>query len=315
MDPFGEKLEDLKDTDFTFNEQEKFFFVNEDEKVLTYPSQKGVKSFKFESDRKRQICIENFLAFHSFDIGNNEDKNKFLYLLFNGDYEVYQAMLDPEKYKEKIVWKDDFEEGILKTMAEGLKDVEEPFTKVIIRVNQLDDEQLLYALPFTIRPFELYGEVPLPWVVKNKYDQPMVVNLSCFQKEIFLNKEMKVDFYPTENGIEPIILDQEIKNVMFEEIMTRVENFIKKEQEDLFIPEQEDDKKVTVLKFKNGEKDILSAKMGTIKYKFHEIVNLETLKDEKYFDKLKKDSILILVYVPNSDKLLYWAIMNGSQNN
>lgn len=308
MDPFGEKLEDLKDTDFTFNEQEKFFFVNEDEKVLTYPSQKGVKSFKFESDRKRQICIENFLAFHSFDIGNNEDKNKFLYLLFNGDYEVYQAMLDPEKYKKKIVWKDDFEEGILKTMAEGLKDVEEPFTKVIIRVNQLDDEQLLYALPFTIRPFELYCEVPLPWVIKNKYEQPMVVNLSCFQKEIFLNKGLKIDFYPTETGLEPIILDQEKKNGIFSEIMNRVENFIEKEKEEN--EQEEKEGKVTVLKFKNGEKDIISALTGTIKYKFHEIVDLETLKNEVYYDKLKENSVLILTYVPNSEKLLYWAVKN-----
>lgn len=311
MDIFGEKLVDLKDTNFNFNEQEKFFFVNEDEKVLTY--QEG-KSFKFESERKRQICIENFLAFHSFEIGNVEKKDKFLYLLFNGDYEVYQAMLDPEKYKEKIAWKDDFdtaEENVLKTMAEGLKDVEQPFTKVIIRVNELDKESLLYALPFRIHSFELYCEVPLPWVIKNKYDQPMIVNLSCFQKEIFLNKGLKIDFYPTENGLEPIILDQEKKNGIFSEIMNRVENFIEKEKKELFVPEQEGDKKITVLKFKNGEKDIISAWMGTIKYKFHEIVDLESLKDEVYYDKLKEDSVLILTYIPGSEeKLLYWAIKN-----
>jgi len=194
-------------------------------------------------------------------------------------------------------------------MAEGLKDVEEPFTKVIIRVNELDKDLLLYALPFKIRSFELYCEVPLPWVIKNKYDQPMVINLSCIQKELFLNKGIKVDFYPTENGLEPIILDQEKKNSIFSEIMTRVENFIEKEEE--LVPEQEGDKKITVLKFKNGEKDIISAWVGTIKYKFHEIVDLESLKDEVYYDKLKDNSVLILTYVPgNEDKLLYWAVKN-----
>src|SRR3990170_5244467 len=71
MEMFGEKLEALEDTGFTFSDVQEFFFVNVG-KVITYTIASDQKKHpKFCDKSKRNMCLEQFLAYHSIEIGKN----------------------------------------------------------------------------------------------------------------------------------------------------------------------------------------------------------------------------------------------------
>ena len=200
--------------------------------------------------------------------------------------------------------------GIKIDVVENLKDVP-PFTPVIVRITRLDEDSTLYISAFHIHTFQLYAEVPLPWTIKNKYDQPMLVYLSRFQKELFFEKGVKVDFYPTERGLEPIIIDLEKRDNIIKQISHNVLEFLKKEEKE----EQDLTNKVVVLKFKNGERDVISALVGTISYKYYEISEIVDHQDDPHYEKIKEISenntpVLILTYIPNSDQLLYSGLVS-----
>lgn len=311
--------EKLDESGIILNEQEKFFFVNSNSEIVTYTNNNGIKTYNFEKEEKRNICIETFLAFYSLEIeqfdANNLENTLPLYLLFNGDRELYDAMIDPSKYKDKLIWNynggtEENQDKTYLSMVESLKDIKKPFTGVIIRVNKLDEDSLLYIYPIKIRPFELYAEVPLPWII-NKYNQQLIVYLSRFQKDLFFDKKnedenIEVDFYPTDDGVlEPIINDKNIKNKIFQDIIIRLLEYYTKERINI------DPKHVIVLNFKNGDKDVLSAWVGTIRYKYHNIVHIDTLKDQPYYDKLLNPddmiSVLIIAYTPGTEIPLYTA--------
>lgn len=307
---FQEIPEDYQESGIELNEQERYFFVNQENQIITYTNQNGEKTFKFESDKKRQICLEQFLAFHSYDIGNAtlpEDKRSFLYVHFNGDLEVYQTMLNPGEYKDNWSWETDFgEETLFAPLIENLQDIPS-FTPVIVRITRLNEDSTLYISAFHIHTFQLYAEVLLPWTITNKYNQPMLVHLSRFQKELFFEKGVKVDFYPTEHGLEPIIVDIEKRDNILKQISHNILEHLRKEEQDLT-------DKLIVLKFKNGERDVVSALVGTISYQYYEVAAIDEYQDHSLYEKITsvKDTtpILILSYAPDSEQLLYSGIVS-----
>lgn len=250
-------LEKLENCGMTFNDHERQLFVNKNNEVLTYLNDKGVKAVKFSDDKFRLKCIENFLAAHSFEIGNPSEPRpdeSILYISFNGDQEVSDAMLNPLKNKDKLVWKlvSDFDENSnMRKIAEEMKVTDKFFVNVIIRVNKFDEDTLMYLFPFKFKPFELYTEVILPWILENKDKKPLIVYLSCFQYDVFFPKDgngLKVDFYPTPNGHEPIIIDEDKKCSIIANIGSRVDQL-----------ENPDEDDIMVFRFKGGDKDILNA--------------------------------------------------------
>jgi len=305
-----DNLEKLEESGLTLDEFEKQFFVNQNGEVMSYTNSKGEKAVKFVDDKFRLKCLENFLAFHSFEIGNptkDLPDGSVLYLLFNGDQDVAYSMANPTKSKDRMSWvsSSDFAEGSdMRKMVDEMKTKEPSFTNVIIQVNRFNDDQILHMFPFKFRSFELYTEVLLPWVLENKYKQPMIVYLSCFQYDVFFPKDnngVKVDFYPTENGLEPIIIDEEKKCSIIANIASRID-----EKEPI------GDDGVIVFRFKSGDRDILSAWAGNIRYKCYEIATIEDFKDEPIYDKLKESAkpIVVYSYLPGTDQQLYCGIVS-----
>lgn len=272
-------MESLTDFGLVFSEQEKFFFANDKELVYTYLDEEGVKQYYFADDKKRLNCLEKFLAYHSLELGNDNPTNE-ISLAFKNDRELYDAMIDPGNHKDKI--------------SPGSEKRTDKFTNVILKIGKN------YEKVFRINTFELYAEVLLPWMVQNKYNQPMLIFLSKLQMDLLFNKGSKVDFYPTDMGLEPIIIDQEFKRNLLEKITESILKFL-----DTDIKEGE----VLILEFKNGDRDIVSAFAGSIKYKYYQIVNLDTIKDMRYYEKIKdaKKAVLILTYIPDTENLLYYG--------
>ncbi len=297
MEFLGEKIENLKNSGLLLDEQEKFFFVDEKENITIYINKNGVKCPCFTNETKRKICIEKFLAFHSYEIGNSK-KEGVLYLLFNGDKELYNAMLEPEKYKNKIEWRSEFEDELISKMFKEVK-YEKSNIPIFLHVKRLDEDDTLYISSFYINSFELYNEVIFPWKIQNKYNQSMIVYLSKFEKDFLLNGEIKIDFYPTDEGLEPIIIDEEKKKLMLNQIIKKYQCFKEENQ-------------ITVFKFKNGDKDILKAFIGILNVQCCENIEIEKLKNQEYYKELIKfkDPVLFLTYIPRSDKLLYYQILH-----
>jgi hypothetical protein len=303
-------LENLEEAGLTLNDYEKQFFVNQNSEIMSYVNSKGEKAVKFIDDKFRLKCIENFLAFHSFEIGNPTNEipdGAVLYLQFNGDQDVAYSMANPIQSKDRMSWKvaSDFDEGSdMRNMVDEMKNKEPTFTNVIIRINRFNDDDIMYLFPFKFRSFELYTEVILPWVLENKYKQPMVVYLSCFQYDVFFPKNgdgVKVDFYPTDNGYEPIIVDEEKKCSIIANIASRIDE-----------KESVGDAGVIVFHFKSGDRDILSAWAGNIRYKCYEISTIDYFKDEPIYDKLKESAkpIVVYSYLPGTDQQLYCGIVS-----
>ncbi len=296
------------------NDQEKFFFTDESGNPTTYTTSNGSEAPRFSTDAKRLKCIELFLAYHAENTGKSAltDKDKhgsFIYLFFNGDNEVYDASIHPEDHKNKIVWKkrNDFDkESKQYEMSEGLDQIKNPFTAVLAHVNKLDSNDVLFMAPYNVMLYELFTEVRLPWIIQNKDNKPGVAFLSCFQKELFFDngdKNIKVDFYMTPDGYEPAILDEQKRSAIISQVASRI---IENDKSVSDIPENQ----VLVLKFKNGDRDVLSAWAGTIRYKCYDLQSIDDFSNELYYDKLKstKNPILILNYIPGSDKLMYFGV-------
>ena len=137
----------------------------------------------------------------------------------------------------------------------------------------------------------------------------MIVYLSCYQKDVLFSKDnnIKFDFYPTDNGYEVALIDENQKYNIMCRIADNVFKILDKEKSD---EQESSNKKVTVLKFKNGDRDVLSAIAGTIRYKFYEVEDVDNYKDQDYYEKLKEgeNPILFLSYIPDTDKLLHVGI-------
>lgn len=301
MEVFGERQAKLSELDLKLDDQKKWFFTNEDDDVVTY----GENKLKFDTDRKREICIETLLAFHARKIGTEQDEHEsdILYLKFNGDEEVYDSFLSPEKFEDRICWKIDFESDIIQSMARACAEKgKKPFTGVLVHVLQYDSDTTLHLAPMFIHSFELFAEVPLPWVVNNRYDQPMRVDLSCLQKELFFDQGVNVDFYPTENGLEPIILDNEKKLALCAQAIEKVK--IRAGE----IPENH----ILIVDLKNGDRDLVSAAFGTLKYEFYKTLPKEDVAEEEWSEKIKdmNNPAVFNVHVPQSEKILYRGVFD-----
>lgn len=296
------------------DKQETFFFTDESGNPTTYTTSNGSEAPKFSTDSKRLKCIELFLAYHAENTGKtslaNKDKDgSFIYLFFNGDNEVYDASIHPEDHKNKIVWKkrDDFNKDSNQyELADGLDKIKNPFTAVLVHVNKIDSNDILFMAPYNVMLYQLFTEVRLPWIIKTKDNKTGVAFLSCFQKELFFDngdKNIKVDFYMTPNGYEPVILDEQLRSSIISQIASKI---IENDKSVSNIPENH----VLVLKFKNGDRDIFSAWAGTINYKCYDLQNITDFSNEIYYDNLKstKNPILILNYIPGSDKLMYFGV-------
>ncbi len=294
-------IEEANNLSLIFDDQEKPFFID-DGYANVYFDDDGNKIPIMINEKARKLCIETFLAFHSFEIGNPCKPNEFILLEFNGDRQVYDAMVDPEKYADHIQWikYEDYTDNNKEELL-SLKDNNEnpEFTAALIRVRNTSKTKILYELAFRFKSFELYAEILLPWKIKNAEGIAKIVYLSCFQKELLFDQGLKSIFYIHKDKLEPIIIDERKQKILSEITSSAISASydIGKDQ-------------ILVLKFLNGDRDILSAHAGTIRYKYFEIIDIETLKEFEFYEKLKNinQGILIIVYKPDSDEILYYGI-------
>lgn len=270
------------------NEQERFFFKeNTDGK------------YEFIDDSKKNICLQSFLAYHSYSIGNPEKdvSDSFLYLEFKSDREVYNSMINPEKFKDHLQWKPMSEAGDL------VKNLEKPtgdFTVTVVKVVQEDGTDKIVS--HKIRSFELYVEVPLPWIVGKTYNGgDKVAILTKYQKDL-IDGGLKCDYNLVGESYEPIIVDEKSKYGLVCSVIQKLH---------MSGGFKEVGDKVVLLKIKEGDKGLMNA---NVKKCFDcEFVDVETFKDYGYYEKLKNPlpnhiSVVVQVCEPgNVDKAMYYV--------
>jgi len=229
--------EKVSDSGLTFNETEQFFFT-ENDMCLTFLND-GIKTPVFMNETKRLTCVQYFLAYYSYDIGNPNDKqkphkeNSFIYLEYKDDKEVFEAMTKPVKYHDLLKWKtiNDFEGSPVYNLVSTLDLNVQPFTSVIVNVKNI------CLTPFRIRSYELYAEAPMPWYVSRMNpdsgeEEHILVHLSMFQNELIFKRGLSCDFY-LNNGseslrtsqydqYEPIITDRDKRFYILNEIVARL---------------------------------------------------------------------------------------------
>lgn len=247
-------------------------------------------------EKARSLCVETFLAFHSFEIGHTSNKDHFLLLQFNGDAELYKAMVDPQTYHHILEWVDYDEKqmNVFKTNN----------TDTIALIQILKEGEIIYEKAITFNSFDLFSEVLLPWNITNADGICKIIYLSCLQKQTFFDQGLKTLFYIHKEQLEPLIVDER-KTKILEKISKSVLSEINDMKEDETI----------VLRFLNGDRDIMSAFSGTIKYVYYEKVKIDTL-DKEYQEKLTglHKPILVLVYKPESEEVLYYGINSFPSN-
>lgn len=283
-------ISDISKYDIDLSELEKLWFGPENKlKIysvgnISYPS--------FWDEKTRKTAIINYLAYHSYDIGNNcTDEKPYLLLEFSNDRDLLAASHNPSEHDYR--WISDIQTYEIEDI-EHFIDIEKPYTPVVIRIyKNSDHDEILYENIFKIKSLELYAEAKLPWLLKNKYDQPMLVYLSCFQYQIFIKEGLNVDFYPTKEGYEPVIIDPKQRNALLGQILDMIN--------------EKWDKDVLVLKFFNGDRDILSARVGTIKYKYYSFESMDDYKEYEHYEQITKldKPVLVHIYKPGTDDILY----------
>lgn len=356
-----EVLKPLAETGLELNTDEKFCFVDSNERCRVYPLaptdglDRDLSKWApvFTTANHRHLCLERFLAFHSQKIGrddqaeNSKDSkgggegrdsengrhNTFLYLEFNGDREIYDTVLDPAPHEKILTWKrdSDFVLGSgnsseddttrqIQEHARAFTDLKAPFTGVIVCVNQyrLPDFQsagttetpkrkLLHLQSFRINTFELFTEVLHPWKVQNRYGQEMIVKMSMYHHELQLANPQAFDFAPTGRGIEICIIDLSLKRKLIDDIVTKLLAFLKNRTAD---SPQEAKNDLLLLEFKNGDRDLFSAHLGTIRYLYYKETSIESAKDQPYYEKIKDKThpLVIVMYVPYTDQVSSYAV-------
>lgn len=234
---------------------------------------------EFVDDKKRLHCVEKFLAYHSYDIGHHEPKDEDLGLEFKNDKEVYEAMLQPEKYKSVISW----------IKQETKRDIKDTWTYVNLKVGD-------YKSSYLINTYELFSDCLLPWLLKQD-EKRIWVFLSMMQKELIFDKGITCSYYKTENGYEPYIVDEKHRVFL-------LNNIIKNGDFKM-------DNKITVLNF-NGDRDLFRAWSGTNTtfYEFKDITDFEQSLQEK-LKTIEGTPFVIRTFCPATKEILNTGILSS----
>lgn len=254
----------------------------------SYFNKNGVRCCML-SEKMRNDHLQKFLAYHSFYIGQQDNKT-VLYLEFNGDEEILSIVKFPNEYKHKLVWKK------LEELTEEFKDLShlnglemsENFTYSFIKVNKLDEVDILTVSFLKFLSYQLFTEELLPWKVNNGNSFTL---LSMFQKEL-LCKDTECQFYLNGNVYEPLIGEKSRKS-LYIELASRI-----------FSKHSNENSKVIHFNFKQGDRDVLTALSGVKTfYTIEEYEKFEDFCDEKEgFVHFVFDT-----YVPGTDKILISA--------
>lgn len=276
------------------------------------------------------------------DPEGQKPEKSFLYLEFNGDREVYGSMITSEKYLHILSWKKlsdllvDAESA--KTLPESevkirsairetaslFTDIKQPFIGVIVRINKFNsetDRSPLHIQSFYINSFELFVEVKLPCIVKTNDDKDLIVCMSGYIKDMYNDNREMFALYNTDDGnTEVMIADQKQKEGIVSTVLSKVIEYLDRNSnkdsadKESTTDKTDPDNKVLVLSFKNGDTDLFSALVGTIRYKYFQELNIADVKREFYYEKIEKKvrPTVVVVYMPRSKQVMYYAIGSRS---
>lgn len=310
-----------EETGISFSDNERSFFVDENGYCNLYTNSENVRvpnvKVPLMTDKNRNICLQHFLAYHSFDIGNPKQDvtNHFLYLKFKNDQELCKAMVQPNEFKHLVIWKTEEDFGAddsLSYLAKNLKNIKAGFTGVLLNIFDHEHNLKVYLNAFTIRSYELYVEVELPWVFTKKNidgsNKNILIYLSCFQKDILTEKTFNYELYEISSGYEPIIVDEEKRSRILNNVCNHVYNQKLLDQ----IKDETKDQRICVLNFKNGDKTLINTLSGIVRNECVSFKDLQDFENESYFNKLQEFTnvakstnekcfiFVFYVYVPNT---------------
>ena len=234
-----------------------------------------------------EAAITNFLAFHAYEIGNAAKESHFLELNYENEQQIEEAMREPSKYKSIMSWKTD------EKLNQVILETPENFTVIRVLVNGKENI-------YKISSFELYVKVKLPWGFVKK-DQNIIVLLTMREKQL-IKDGLIVDFYPVGENYEIILVDQEQrKNIISNTIASILKHCDIK-------PEIN---KVIIFKFIEGDHEILVASDGFIRKDCYEIVDIDSLQNEQYYENIKNIEypIVIISLFPNSNNQISVSIL------
>lgn len=291
-------------TELIFDEDHKFFFVDKDN-MCRIVIDKGSKQVPvFITHKHKQICVQRFLAFHSSDIAkylDEQDKQTegtskvFLDLSFSNDMEIIDSFKDCNKYKDRIQWtliNNVTENDVMQEELKNFATLKNPL--VGVKIQSIDVEYLIVNI------FELYVNVMMPWNLKNKYGQNMVVFMSILQKDFYEKNRNDCDFAIAKSGaLELRIINKEKKEQLAMKLTDNVLNFHQKKNIELFTSPS----KALVLEFNNGDRDILSALSGAINYQFFREIEKSELNE--FCQEKVKDMTKTIVLIVHNEQTEY----------
>lgn len=194
-------------------------------------------------------------------------------------------------------------------LAELIDETPKHLTIVSVHVNSVaaaeaNEETETFSVVFKVSSFELFVNVRLPCLVKNKYNQEMVVHLSMHQKQM-ISDGLKVDFYPTSVGeaLEILAIDDNQRKGLVAKVVDNVFSSMKSQPQ----PDQ-----VTVIKFFDGDHGLISASAGFIKPEYVQVLSKDSVSQEPFYESIKSLDmpVVVISLEPKTEKRLSCAILS-----
>ena len=322
---------DINDKRLQLQNDEKVVFADmaDSGRCCVYRTVSGKYEPEFPSSQKRSNTLQRFLAFWSEELGTHQmedqTQNSFLYLTFNSDREIFKASKEPSEYKSKIVWR--YVKSVEKTDSVykylSSYKFEPTVITMILKVNRLDSDEVMFVNSYKFEPFRLFVNVLLPWKLPVKLDKDgneiktVTTNLSMYQSKLFLDEKNRCTFYPTNDPkvFEPYITSNNARNnIIYEIISIMADRGIFRSEKDV----QNKDKIIT-LRFRDGDRELANSLLNMNSNRFWSFEDLATFDDpvkvnliKSQFELAKKNDngenvFLVEFYVPNTDEVYIYT--------
>lgn len=254
--------------------------------------------------------IERFLAFHSGYLLENTSTGHAVAILLESAEKAKEIGKDPSAHKDLVTWMttDQVEQvmpGLMDCGWPKIKATTAPFLAVAVQV----EKPVLNTTCFLINPRELYCEYRHPWAIKHA-DAFAMVELSVMQRDTFSKPELKTVFREVKGALEPVITSTDTRARYLEHIIASVVRHLVDVEHTII----DFGTHVLSIKFRDGDRDLLSALAGTIQYRYFEVVQRTAFAENaEVFAKLAaiQKPCAIIAFISNSDEhILYRSLFS-----
>jgi hypothetical protein len=303
-----DELIDYETSDLKLSPIEEDIFVTSEKKckVMKYENQNIVV---FPEDKMRTYYVQIYLAHYIRYIESKirlSDK-PFVYIEFQNDQHIAVAASVPQKYSSCLSIIEDINQfrkdyPKLSDNCDNFKE-KDNMISLMIRINQIN-----LTHTYNINTFQIYSNV----IIRQELYDDRVVYLTPLQRDLLLATETKVTFYSHQGYLEPLILEDDLRNSLI-----KLSIYFMLERDKI------GDGKIHTLHFRNGDRDLVNlANAVPIDRDYYNMGKLSDYKNDKFYEEIEKaynnlvsnnDIIFILYfYKPKTDEVILssWISIN-----